>query len=180
MSGVALRCANCGTVQATPGECEACHEAAVRFFCTNHASGLWLDASSCPECGARFGEVAAAPRAPDRPTVPPPAALPEPYASDVAPEPSPWPMEPPRTSRGSSDGMDTSHRGALPNPWLDLLVSAAKLRKVSSASRDRWDGPPKAAAMGGCLKRMLTLVLALAVLFVLASMLIGGFLLQLL
>ena len=51
---VVLRCPSCGTTQATPGECEACHEAQVRYFCTNHEPGLWLDGTSCPS-GARRG-----------------------------------------------------------------------------------------------------------------------------
>lgn len=170
MTGVALRCGNCGTVQSTPGECEACHEAVVRYFCTNHAPGLWLDASSCPQCGARFGEVA--PRAAERPIVRPRAASPKPYLPDVAPEPSPWPIEPPRTSPWPGDGVDASRRGAPPNPWLDLLVRAAKLRKASAVPRDETDGRPEAAAIGGCLKQALSLVLALVVFFVLASMLI--------
>ena len=42
MSGVVLRCPQCGTVQRDSGECEACHEADVRYFCTNHTPGQWL------------------------------------------------------------------------------------------------------------------------------------------
>jgi hypothetical protein len=66
MSGVVLRCANCGSAQASAGECQTCHGAAVRFFCSNHDPGHWLDGSTCPECGARFGTVSAsaAPAAP--------------------------------------------------------------------------------------------------------------------
>ena len=47
MSGVVLRCPNCGTTRSTPGMCEACHEAEVRYYCTNHTPGLWLNASTC-------------------------------------------------------------------------------------------------------------------------------------
>jgi hypothetical protein len=86
MSGVALRCPNCGTAQSGPGECEACHEAAVRYFCTNHNPGRWLDGPACSECGARFGEVRAAPRATAGP--PPPRSAP---ASGRAARPSPGP-----------------------------------------------------------------------------------------
>lgn len=39
MSGVVLPCSNYGTVQASTGECEACHEAEIRYFCTNHTPG---------------------------------------------------------------------------------------------------------------------------------------------
>jgi hypothetical protein len=63
---VVLRCPNCGTTQATPGDCEACHEAQVRYFCTNHEPGIWLDGPTCPQCAAR---PAPAPR-PPRPRPP--------------------------------------------------------------------------------------------------------------
>jgi len=66
MSGVSLRCPNCGTTRATPGACDACHEADVRYFCSNHSPGIWLDAAKCPQCGARFGDAAAAPTPPGR------------------------------------------------------------------------------------------------------------------
>ena len=62
---VVLRCPNCGTTQATSGECEACHEAQVRYFCTNHEPGIWLTGPTCPQCAARV-----APR--------PPAPIPRP------------------------------------------------------------------------------------------------------
>jgi hypothetical protein len=72
MSGVLLRCPNCGTTKATPGECEACHEADVRYFCTNHTPGHWLDAPMCPDCGARFGQKSL-PAPSRRPAAPMPA-----------------------------------------------------------------------------------------------------------
>ena len=55
MSGVVIRCPNCGTSQSALGECEACHEADTRYFCTNHESGCWLDGPVCVACGARYG-----------------------------------------------------------------------------------------------------------------------------
>ena len=55
MSGVVIRCPNCGTTQSTLGECEACHEAGTRYFCTNHEPGRWLDGPACAVCGARYG-----------------------------------------------------------------------------------------------------------------------------
>jgi len=55
---VVLRCPHCGTTKPTTGECEACHDAQVRYFCTNHKPGMWLEANSCASCGARFGEPA--------------------------------------------------------------------------------------------------------------------------
>ena len=73
MSGVVLRCPNCGTTQGSPGECEACHEGEVRWFCPNHAPGRWLDGPACPDCGARVGR--------------PPAAAPPPRRAPAAPRP---------------------------------------------------------------------------------------------
>jgi len=85
MSAVVLRCPTCGTTQSHPGECEACFEGVVRYFCDNHTPGLWLDAPACHECGARFGE------APPKPAKRPPIGAPE--------EPGPEPRH--RTSRSS-------------------------------------------------------------------------------
>lgn len=53
---VVQRCPSCGTTRAAPGECEACHEAQVRSFCTNHEPGIWLDGPTCPACEARAAE----------------------------------------------------------------------------------------------------------------------------
>ena len=50
---VVKRCPNCGTTQAAAGECEACHEGQVRYFCTNHEPGVWLAGPTCPQCDAR-------------------------------------------------------------------------------------------------------------------------------
>jgi hypothetical protein len=70
---VVLRCPACGTTQAQTGECEACSEGEVRYFCTNHDEGVWLDGPVCGRCGAKFGDaprkrpVPRAPTAPARP-----------------------------------------------------------------------------------------------------------------
>ena len=55
MSAVVLRCSNCGTTQSVGGECEACHEAQVRYYCTNHSPGRWLEGQVCSQCGAVYG-----------------------------------------------------------------------------------------------------------------------------
>ena len=55
MNTVILRCPRCGTTQVHKGECEACHEGAVRFYCTDHKPGRWLDSQVCGQCGAAFG-----------------------------------------------------------------------------------------------------------------------------
>lgn len=75
MSGVVIRCQNCGTTQATLGECEACHEAEVRYYCPNHSPGRWLDEPLCTACGARVGvpgrkERVSPPAVPASPTPP--------------------------------------------------------------------------------------------------------------
>jgi hypothetical protein len=82
LSGVVLRCPNCGTTQAAEGQCDACHEASVRYFCRNHNPGVWLEGEACPQCGARFGDpeparVEAAPV--ERPEFRPPPVRPAPY-----------------------------------------------------------------------------------------------------
>ena len=53
---VVLRCPTCGTTQGHAGECEACSEGEVRYFCTNHDEGIWLDGPVCSRCGAKFGD----------------------------------------------------------------------------------------------------------------------------
>lgn len=55
---VVQRCPNCGTTQSAAGECEACHEAQVRYYCTNHEPGLWLSGRTCPQCEARAAATA--------------------------------------------------------------------------------------------------------------------------
>lgn len=83
MTGVALRCPNCGTTKSAPGECDACHEAQVRYYCSNHKPGRWLDTPACPQCGAKFGD-------PVRPAAPPP---PPPPTHRRPPPPPPTPRQ---------------------------------------------------------------------------------------
>jgi hypothetical protein len=78
---VTRRCPSCGTTQAISGDCQACHEAEVRYYCTNHTPGVWLDGTSCPHCGSRLG---AAPRA--KSTAPPPPVR-RPAPAPVPPRP---------------------------------------------------------------------------------------------
>jgi hypothetical protein len=52
VSEVVLRCPHCGTTQDALGECEACHEAGVRWNCANHNPARWLDSPGCAGCGA--------------------------------------------------------------------------------------------------------------------------------
>jgi len=51
---VVLRCPACGTTQSDPGVCEACSDREVRYFCTNHDGGVWLNGPVCGSCGTKF------------------------------------------------------------------------------------------------------------------------------
>lgn len=89
MSAVVLRCPHCGTVQDVPGECDACHESPVRYYCANHAPGRWLDGPACADCGARVGVDPAGParRPPATPPATPPTAAPRPRPAPLPPAP---------------------------------------------------------------------------------------------
>ena len=164
MSQVVIRCPNCGTTQASLGECEACHEGDTRYFCENHEPGLWLDAPLCSECGARFGETRE--RRPERPPprsgrraratpfdrAPLPRAEPEPSLEEL------WRDEvrAPRSAEVEEIGTPAS-RGDFPWP-IELPSAPVGVRFVSA---------------GGCLKRLVMLVV---ILLVLAAMAIFGLL----
>jgi hypothetical protein len=95
VSDVVLRCPNCGTTQGQLGECEACHEADVRYFCPNHTPGRWLDGPVCAECAARAARERPAPR------TPPPRPSP-PRTREMPPPVEPRPSTRPPPSTGSS------------------------------------------------------------------------------
>lgn len=133
---VVLRCPSCGTTRATRGECEACHEAQVRLFCTSHEPGLWLDGSTCPTCEARLREAVATPaRVPVlRETRERPPAVDE----------------------------DVLERAAPPAALLGRLLQAALLARLSPAApRVERERMPIGRAVGGCLTRLLLLALFL-------------------
>jgi hypothetical protein len=178
MSGIVLRCPNCGTVQSAEGECEACREAPVRYFCTNHVPGIWVDSPSCPQCGARFGEPAPAREAPPRPPLAPerPRARP-PVTIETGP-----------ATGGTDDDFGPWGResgGARPpSPDLGSLV-AAMLGAAARSRRDRGrpsdpegyeEMAPRRRRGGGCLGRLLMLILLLFALFLLAPFLLGALL----
>lgn len=191
MTGVILRCPNCGTSKTAPGECEACHEAQVRYYCTNHKPGRWLDATACPQCGATFGEPV---RPAARPV--PPAAPPRPRttitsAAPARPEPPPLP---PRTSakpwsrrererspdpdRGASDE-SASVRDIGTARMLELLRAASRAGRMSRGPPyTAPEVPPVGAALGGCLMRFVILAMFLLIIFVLMLSLVGGSLFQ--
>ena len=127
MSGVVLRCPNCGTTRAAPGECEACHEAQVRPYCTNHTPGAWLDAGVCPQCGARPGDPARTPKAP-APAAPRRMPAPAPPPASAAP-----PRAAPRSSR-------SSRSPAVPGPARHAPGERPGEGGGPEGGRERW--PP--------------------------------------
>jgi len=177
MNGVVLRCPHCGTVQPASGECEACREAPVRYFCTNHSPGVWLDSDFCPQCGARFGDpvpAREAPRPPERPAPRPPRIV-EPGSGfdDLDDVVGPWGGGGPVGRPGPG--------GRSPGPDLAGLVAAM----IGAAARGRRgrrepsayeEAPPRRRRGGGCLGRLLMLVLLLFALFLLAPFLLGALL----
>jgi hypothetical protein len=121
MSGVVLRCPSCGTTKAAPGECDACHEAQVRYYCTNHTPGRWLDSRSCPQCGSQFG-------VPDRP----PVVHAPPRSPPASPPPPPAAALPPKAGRKGYTSWPT--RG----PWGRRVLPGHEraTRPMSDAFRD--------------------------------------------
>jgi len=161
VSEVVIRCPNCGTTQGTLGECEACHEAEVRYFCTNHSPGRWLDGPACVECGARFGVDRARPRPTPRPT---PASRARPRAEPPPTLGSRTPSydEPERTVDDAWTGpVFTPRRGpveeiGIPDPGVEWPPAAPF--------------PPgvRVISMGGCVRRLVVLFLVLLALAALA------------
>lgn len=113
MSGVVLRCPTCGTTQNHEGECDACYEDQVRYFCGNHGDGIWLDGASCAACGAKFGDPPKkAPPPPRRSPTVPPRESPRPEA-----ERTPPPPPPPRSRRPRRPRAPVPDAGVAPPTW---------------------------------------------------------------
>ena len=176
-----MRCPHCGTVQPAEGECEACREAPVRYFCTNHSPGVWLDSTACPQCGSRFGDPVPArepPRPPERPAPRPPRTIePGPDLGGAGDGFGPWGGGGPAGRRGPGGGRP-------PSPDLGSLV-AAMLGAAARSRRGRPERPdhedyeemerPRRRG-GGCLGGLFMLVLLLFALFMLAPVLLGALL----
>lgn len=177
MTGVVLRCPNCGTVRSTEGQCEACHEASVRYFCSNHAPGVWLDSTSCPQCGARFGD--AAPVEPERVPVETPRSRPptvRPSPARTAEDDSslgPWSTEaPPEYS-------DADGRAGRADPLRILMeaVAAAARARATRVEHSRYDEvEPVRRRGGGCFGRMLMLIVLAIAFLVMAPLFLSAFL----
>jgi hypothetical protein len=191
---VVQRCPHCGTTRATPGECEACHEAQVRYYCTNHAPGLWLDGPACPKCGARFGDSVLREAPPAKATASRARATTPPRA-----RPTPTPP-PPRPSRAASlpkatGAAEASHRERwpardLPAPgereWEPSAPGMALVQQILRAILSGRSGPltarrserPRSRSGVGCLLRLLLIGLVLLLTLGGALVLFGWSLLQ--
>lgn len=177
MSGVILRCPNCGTAQSAEGQCSACHEVSVRYFCTNHTPGIWLESTSCPKCGANFGD-------------------PEPARTEPIPEPPPS-TEPPAFPRPSRPRVTRPTKSEGIGPWytdapsdvesgrrrtmgpdsfrmlLATMAAAARARSERAHRLDHEEMVPARPQGGSCLGRLLMLALLLMALLLMAPVLLG-------
>ena len=176
MTGVVLRCPNCGTVRSTEGQCEACHEASVRYFCTNHAPGVWLDATSCPQCGARFGDAAPV----ERERVPvetqrsrPATVRPSPDRTEADDSSlGPWSIEALPEYSGA-DGR--AGRGDPLRMLMEAMAAAARARSAR-VEHSRYEVEPVRRRGGGCFGRMLMLIVLVIAFLVMAPLFLSAFL----
>jgi hypothetical protein len=185
---VVLRCPTCGTTQGDAGECEACSEGEVRYFCTNHEGGVWLNGPVCGSCGAKFGDPARKPPTPRTSSVPTrPAGAPDfrPPSRRRAAEPSSEPdlaRRPPRRAGPE----EPSESEVLPRtPSLGELLEEITEEGARGRARYEVDTPwarrPAEARrpgfpLAGCLVRIVGLVfLLIAAAIIFLFLLFGGF-----
>ena len=190
---VVLRCPNCGTTQGHAGECEACSEGEVQYFCTNHDEGIWLDGPVCGRCGAKFGD---APRRPTPASMPPriptrPAGAPDfrPPTRPRAPERMAGPEFGRTRTPRRPDAEEPVEGEVLPRtPSLGELLEeiteerarAHERYEVEEAPAPPWGGvrvrAPGLPFVAGCLVRLLGLGFLLFVAFaIFLFLLFGGF-----
>ena len=164
MSAVVLRCPHCGTTQTVQGECEACHEAQVRFYCVNHSQGRWLDSQTCSQCGAVYGRSE-----PLRPSKPAPLRQPLPpkrietsSPSTTDPRrPGPW---------GRRTPPDTTKEDYVTDEAVARAKALERLREIIGGAYSRRRAPmdgdmPGYAAgpriAGGCFRVVVIILLML-------------------
>lgn len=177
MSAVVLRCPACGTTQGQPGECDACYGERVRYFCTHHSTGLWLDDPVCQECGAKFGETSPSPPTPPR------RAASSTRRRTRAPET--WSPAPRRSEPARHRPSDPETAPAGPS-LADILarILAARWRRAGHGAEDDpgWESASEfrlpTFPLRGCIVRLVWLALVLFALAVLATFLIVGGALQ--
>lgn len=178
MSDVVLRCPTCGTTQNHQGECDACSEGQVRYFCSNHSPGLWLEGPECRACGARFGETPAKPRAPSpRPTAPISPAGTRGPASAATPRS----VEPARAAPGRPPDRGGTPRAPSAADLLARLLAARREGAGYKGKDARWGRLPTEGSrlrLGGCLRRFILFALLLFALLVAGSFFLVGGVLQ--
>jgi len=186
MSAVVLRCPNCGTTQGTQGECEACHEGVVRFYCTNHKPGRWLDSQVCGHCGAAYGRPDPRPSAPRNPksdSRTPPVrrtgtfkTRSSPVSSGPRERPGPWEgrRSPPPPPEGDYVSEEILARARALKRLRDLLGGPYASGRAPEAGPPTYPVGPHIAA--GCLRFVLLLLLFLLLSFFGLSMLGNVFL----
>lgn len=182
---VVLRCPTCGTTQGHAGECDACSEGEVLYFCTNHDEGVWLDGPMCSRCGARFGDPPKRP-APSRPARPTrPAGAPDfrpPERRRVPERPRDLDVghaSPRRRELDDPAEPEVAPRTPLGELLGDIIEEHARARRTYDAGVPP-PAPPSLARVGfplaGCLVRIVGLVFVLiAVAIILMFLLFGGF-----
>jgi hypothetical protein len=178
---VVLRCPACGTTQEHGGECDACSEVEVRYFCTNHDEGIWLDGPVCSRCGAKFGEASRTPQAPRAPRVPTPPTR----APDFRPPSARTPEHPPGVDFGRrpprrSEPEAPAEPEVLPPSLGELLEELARQRARAGGPYEA-EGPwvtPRTHRggfpLGGCLIRIASLAFLLLAAFILFLFLLFG------
>ena len=186
---VVLRCPTCGTTQGHAGECEACSEGEVRYFCTSHDEGIWLEGAVCSRCGAKFGDAPRKPPVSRTSSVPtPPAGAPDfrPPGRRRTPERPPEPdfgRRPPRRSE-REEPMEPE---VLPRtPSLGDLLEEITVERGRAGGRYEAEVPwaePRARRPGfplaGCLVRIVGLVfLLIAATIICLFLLFGGFMIH--
>lgn len=175
-TGVVIRCPNCGTTQAALGECDACHEAETRYFCPDHEPGRWLDGPSCSACGARVGVPGvrsrpAPPRTPVRTPVREPVRDPVPPSARAPTRPR---SLPPRDRDRDDDEVFTGPVRTPGRMTLEDVIRSAMRGGRPGGRPGPSGGLPdlpsmlptgvKIVSAFGCLRRLVMLVVFLAIL----------------
>ena len=168
MSAVILRCDNCGTSQSARGLCEACHEGQVRYFCTNHDPGRWLEAKQCTQCGAEYGVTPTIPAATRRPDTgdlrnrpkrtASPSEFPAPATRPGRRAGGPWGSRPPRAPKDIFVSEEAATR-ARTVERLRRLLSATRYGRRPPDPTDFDYGSPPPMMAGGCLRAVFLMVL---------------------
>ena len=175
---VVLRCPICGTAQEQGGECEACSEAEVQYFCTNHEEGIWLNSAVCSVCGATYGDAPRKRPAPGEPGSPPARGVD--YGAPMRPARSSEPevgRHPPR--RPAPEGVEPEVVTPSLGEFLEAIAARARARRDYDVDEGTWTARPVGRGgfpILGCLGRIVGLVvLFIMIAIVFLFLLFGGF-----